>query len=452
MPQKKRPNIVFISFDDCRADHLGFMGYQKKTSPFLDSLAKQSVRFTKAFATGSGSPQSFVGALTSTYPLDYGGFSFIDKPRVLISEIFQRAGYQTIAVHSAPYMSGYFGYDQGWDNFHYLSHFNSGEAGIHKETFQAKILKKISSTKRWLKKHAAFITPLFTVIEKSLLLVRKIAKDATNYTPPFLMGNEINKEIKKILPSNPNNPLFLWVHYMDIHEPLGFFWRANHGLIRKLKFHLADILLFLFGPYSRVNRLFKNLFMELYDASLQSVDGHIGELFSYLQEKNILSADDALFIWSDHGEEFFEKGVFGHEQRPFNVNLNIPLIIWHPQSLQPKTDEEPVSLIDISPTALDLAGIVKPAAYKGLSLFDETQRAVVAEQVDCEGDLTNLKFLGAAIIDQGYKYIDFRGERFLFALGDKEEKNNLCEEKKEIVEALGKKLGEYIPKSFKYNG
>src|ERR1700679_3756299 len=104
MTPTKKPNIIFISFDDSRADHLGFMGYGKNTTPFLDSVAKEATYFSRAFATGSGSPQSFVGTMPSTYPMDHGGFSFIDRPRVLVSEALHDAGYRTVAVHSAAYM------------------------------------------------------------------------------------------------------------------------------------------------------------------------------------------------------------------------------------------------------------------------------------------------------------------------------------------------------------
>ncbi len=444
----KKPNIILISFDDCRADRLGIAGYKKNLTPFLDSLAREGAYFPRAFATGSGSPQSFVGTMTSTYPLDYGGFSFIDKPRVLVSEALHKAGYKTIAVHSAAYMSDYFGYNRGWDVFNYLSHFKDGGtmAGIRKETVQAKILRRIRATRRWFKERLPFFSPVFVFFEKAILLLRKIANDAKDFTPPFFLGNEINYEIKKLLPQRPPQPLFLWVHYMDVHEPLGFFWRNGQGLWKKLKYHMGDIALFLFGEAPRLNRIFKSLYEELYDASLRSVDGHIGGMVHYLKSRGILEEDDVLVVLSDHGEEFFEKGAFGHEQRPFNVNLNIPLIVRSPKRVEAEVCAYPVSLIDVSPTIAEFACAEKPKTWKGRNLFDESERDVVSQLIDCEGDLTNLEPLGATIISQGRKFIDFKGKQMLFSMNDMAERRDLTEQKPNLAAELAKKLKKYQPK------
>lgn len=442
----KRPNIILITFDDCRADHLGFMGYKKNTSPFLDSLARASVVFQKAFATGSGSPQSFVGSMTSTYPADYGGFAFIDRPRVLVSEVLQKAGYETVAVHSAAYMSDYFGYDRGWDVFRYLSPYEgAGVAdGNIKGTLKSKILGKIAATKRRLGARAPFLAGFFWVAERIALLCRKLILEAVNYTPPFVTGDKLNEEIKNILPRAPEKPLFLWVHYMEIHEPLGYSWHSGKGFIRKCKFHLADIVQFLFRGKSRADRMLKNLYLELYDASISSADRYMGELFAYLKSKRIINEESLLVIFSDHGSEFFEKGEFGHGQRPYNANLHVPLLLYSPKKLGARAEKRPMSMIDIAPTILDFAGVRQPAVYKGRSMLGGEERDVVAQMIDCLGDLSEEKFIGAAIISGGYKFISFRGKKMLFSLYDPGELRDLYSEKRAVADALQKKLGKYI--------
>lgn len=443
----KKPNIILITFDDCRADRLGIAGYKKNLTPSLDFLAREGAYFPKAYATGAGSPQSFVGTMTSTYPGDFGGFSFIDKPRVLVSEALQKAGYKTIAVHSAAYMSDYFGYNRGWDIFRFLSHFKDGGtmAGIRKETLQAKILRRIGVARRWLKKHVPFFSPVFGFFEKIALLLRKIVNDAKDFTPPFFLGSEINHEIKELLPQRPPQPLFLWAHYMDMHEPLGFFWRNGQGLWKKFKYHLGDIALFLFGEAPRLNRIFKPLYEELYDASLRSVDGHIGEMVHYLKSRGILAEDDVLIVLSDHGEEFFEKGAFGHEQRPFNINLNVPLIVRSPKRVEARVSLYPVSLIDISPTIAEFAHAEKPKTWKGVNIFDESERDVVSQLIDCEGDLTNLEYIGATVISHGYKFIDFKGQHMLFSMSDVAERHDLVRERPNLAAEFAKKLKKYKP-------
>lgn len=443
----KKPNIILISFDDCRADRLGVAGYKKNVTPFLDSLARESAYFSRAFATGSGSPQSFVGTLTSTYPMDHGGFSFIDRPRVLVSEALQKAGYKTVAVHSAAYMSDYFGYDRGWDIFRYLSHFDDGGTmpGIRKDTFQARVLRRIAAARRSVKKRLPLLSPLFGFLERISLLIRKIVNEAKHFTPPFFLGSEINKEIQELMPQRPREPLFLWVHYMDVHEPLGFFWRNGRGFWKKVKYHLGDLALFIFGDIPSINRLFKLLYEELYDASVRSVDSHIGDMVSYLKSRKILGDDDVLVVLSDHGEEFFEKGAFGHEQRPFNANLNVPLMFYSPARIKPKKETWPVSLIDVSPTILGFAGAHKPASYKGAGIFDAKERTVAAQTVDCEGDLTNLRYLGGAIFSGGYKYIQFNGKEMLYTLDDIQEKCDLSRSHPEILASMRAEFKKFEP-------
>lgn len=446
----RKPNIILVTLDDCRPDHLGFGGYKKNTSPFLDSLARKSVYFKKAFSTGAGSPQSFVGTLTSTYPWDYGGFSRVKLPRVLVSEVLQKVGYRTVAVHSAAYLSSYFGYDRGWDTFRYISHFRGGGTmeGIRSDTARAKFLRKVSGIRRWLKEKSTILAAIFNFLEGAILLIRKIVKDLSGFTPPFALAEEVNEEAKKLVPRRPGKPLFLWVHYMDVHEPLGFFWYRGHGLWKKLKFHLADILLFLFGDRPKINQLFKNLYIELYDASIRHVDQYIGKLFDYLSGLGVINHESLVVICSDHGEEFFEHGDFGHAQRPFHTNFHVPLVFYSPKKLKPQTIERPVSLIDVSPTIAEYAGAPKPRTFKGKSVFDAAERDVVSQIIDCEGDLTNLEFIGATLICKGHKLIHFRGKEMLFSMDDMAEKHDLYHKKPEIVKLLKSRLKNYAPNKF----
>ena len=147
-----------------------------------------------------------------------------------------------------------------------------------------------------------------------------------------------------------------------------------------------------------------------------------------------------LVLLSDHGEEFFEKGAFGHEQRPFNANLHIPLIVWSPRRVQAETISRPVSLIDVSPTIAEFAHAAVPRTWRGKSLFDPSERDVVSQIVDCEGDLTSPEYLGATLISQGHKFIDFKGQQMLFSMDDMAERRDLVREKPNLAKELKKKL------------
>jgi membrane-anchored protein YejM (alkaline phosphatase superfamily) len=117
MENNKKPNVILITVDALRADKLGFMGCKKNITPNFDKFAEESVKFSNAFTTGSHTPYSFPAILTSTYPLDYQGPLKIERPRVMVSEVFKQQGFQTASFYSGPYLSDFFGYNKGWDFF-----------------------------------------------------------------------------------------------------------------------------------------------------------------------------------------------------------------------------------------------------------------------------------------------------------------------------------------------
>ncbi|MEK7180788.1 MAG: sulfatase [Patescibacteria group bacterium] len=438
-----KPNIIYITFDSVRTSHLSFNGYKKNTTPFIDSLIRKGIYFKNAFATGPGSSVSFVGIFTSTYPLDYGGYSYIKKPRVLFPEALKEAGYTTIGVHSSPYLSDYFGYNRGWDQFLYLNHFKkysgvSMSPGFQKGTLKSKTLKKATASHQWLKNKIPPLAAIFKIIEKSLLLFRKIIKDIFKFKPAFFTGEEMNREVERILDGAQNRPVFLWIHYLDAHAPYGLFEKNGHGLIKKIKYHISDIAAFLFGEVNFINKLFLPIHKSLYDESLKYLDGNIKNLFRFLENRGILNQNSVIIMNSDHGEEFLEHESFGHPQKLFNVNIKIPLIFYSPGKKfgEPRIVSNPVSLIDLGPTILKIAGIHQPDSYKGNDIFDRKNKEVVVQASESSGDLTNPDWTGIAIIHNNYKLIHWKKQKLLFSLDDVEEKNNLYEIKKDIVKNL----------------
>ncbi len=456
---KKKPNIIFVTMDACRPDHLGYMGYKKNTSPFLDSLVKKGTYFTRAFATGPGSPHSFVAIFTSTHPFDYGGFAYIDRPRVLLSEVMQKNGYTTMGIHSAAYMSGYFGYDRGWDKFKYLSPFGDGDImqGVKPGTWQTWVAKKFDVIRNWAYTRGSLAKQIVAIIEKYGVFVwRKIFNDLIkNYKPPFFIAEEVNEEVKKILPRATQKPLFLWVHYMDPHGPYGLFWKKSRELVKRMKFHLCDFIGYLFGEFPLINKWFLPLYLELYDSSIKYTDEHIEKLFKYLTSIDVLNDESVVVICSDHGEEFMERGWVGHNASLWNFNLNVPLIFYGKKHIASgMVIDRPVSLIDISPTVLDLAGLPKEKTFKGRNIFDKAKRPVVGQVPYTDSDLSNQRFLGASVIYDGYKFINILDQKkkslsleekkMLFSLeNDFAENVNLYDKEKEIAERLEKILKPY---------
>ena len=112
-------NVILITIDCLRADHVSCLGYHKRITPTLDNLAKDGVLFSHALSTGTSTLISFPGILASTYP-QYRSEDrrWLPRDKPLISEILKRGGYKTAAFHSAPFLSKYFTYDRGFDVFY----------------------------------------------------------------------------------------------------------------------------------------------------------------------------------------------------------------------------------------------------------------------------------------------------------------------------------------------
>jgi len=163
-------NIILITLDATRRDVFGLYGNPKGLTPFMDSLKKGSLLFSKCQSAGPYTQASFPAILCSGYYLDYGKPEGLAPERTLVSEILQKAGVFTAAFHSNPYCSSLMGWDRGWDIF-YDSLDDDLEderlSYVQGETINAKVIAWLSS-----------------YIKKS-------------QTAPF----------------------FLWTHYMDVHEP-----------------------------------------------------------------------------------------------------------------------------------------------------------------------------------------------------------------------------------------
>ena len=117
-PMKPR-SLVLITVDCLRADHVGFLGYSRPVTPFLDSLAENNTVFSNAIVAGTPTYFSFPGIMASRYPLALGrDVVGIAPQETTLATALHHAGYATAAFLAGnPYLSSRFGYDQGFDTF-----------------------------------------------------------------------------------------------------------------------------------------------------------------------------------------------------------------------------------------------------------------------------------------------------------------------------------------------
>jgi len=317
-------NVVLLTLDTLRKDAVGCYGGTRNLTPFIDSLGKRCIRFTNAQASGPYTHASFPGILTSSYSLDYDDHaraSKLDPRRTLISEVLKKAGLTTAAFHSNPEMCTYFGWNRGWD--------------IYYDSMDEKV------------------TP----------------------QSPYVKGARINRKVDGWLSahvaSGDYRPFFLWVHYMDIHEP--YIPEKRYVDLIDPGVALSDDEMFaLFTDVVRKRDVCDagtvELLRKLYCAHVREVDDYVKDFFSVLESHGVLS-DSVVIVTADHGEEFGEHGGLSHDGQMYRELIDVPLLIYEPDRGAPETCDTVVSNIDIAPTILRLLGVDPFDGFQGRSLF-----------------------------------------------------------------------------------
>jgi arylsulfatase A-like enzyme len=333
-------NVILFTIDTLRKDVLGCYGSKNKLTPFIDSLQERCIKLTNLQAIGPYTQASFPGILTSSYYLEYGRQKKLPSKRTLISEVLKKSGITTAAFHSNPYISDYFGWNRGWDVF-----YDSMEAEVSQEV-------------------------------------------------PYIKGDEINKEVREWLSSyikgGEYQPFFLWLHYMDVHEPY---------VPEKKYVDMVDTSINL--SKEEMFNLFKNtllrrdlsdkakieLLKKLYFAHVREVDSYVEEFFNMLKEFDLLE-DSLVIMTSDHGDEFGEHGGLSHDGKMYSELINVPFLIFDSTKERGEVSDTLVSNIDIPPTIVHLFGLEPEENFKGhsiLPLKDYPERGCFGEAIDKRG-------------------------------------------------------------------
>lgn len=330
-------NVILLTIDALRKDVLGCYGNKDNLTPFIDSIQNKCIRFNRMQSIGPYTQASFPGILTSSYYFDYGKQKRLSPQRTLISEILKKEGITTAAFHSNAYLSDYFGWNRGWDIF-----YDSMQDNVSDEF-------------------------------------------------PYIRGGEINKKVAMWLTSytqgSDYKPFFLWVHYMDIHEPY---------VAEKKYLNMVDPTINI--TQDEMFELFKKVLLRrdvskdetvkllknLYKAHVREVDDYIKKFFTILEKLELL-VDSAIIITSDHGDEFNEHGGLSHDGKMYSELIDIPSLIYDYNKDNQEVCNILVSNTDISPTIIQLFGINPVKNFKGHSLLplkDYSRNGVYGEAVD----------------------------------------------------------------------
>jgi arylsulfatase A-like enzyme len=332
-----RPNLLLVSIDSLRADHVGCYGYPRPTTPTLDALAEGGVRFETATSTTSWTLPShaalFTGLPDSSHGLVDNGLR-LDDGHLTLAETLREAGYETAGFYGGPYLHPTFGLAQGFD------HYESCISGFGDDTTEEAVRAEARAGEA--ASHSDVTGPR-TVAAVEAFLERRAADDP--------------------------RPLFLFVHFWDVHydyiAPPEYVARFDPDYRGTL-----DGVDVMNNPRIRPGMPARDLahLVALYDAEIRFTDDLLARLIAAFQGA---AGDDGtvVAVTSDHGEEFLEHGSRGHAQTLYDEVLKIPLVVHAPGRVpEGVVVETPVRIVDIMPTLLGIAGIEKPASATGRDL------------------------------------------------------------------------------------
>lgn len=314
------PNVIFITVDALRADHLGVYGYKYKTSPNIDKLAEKSIVFQFAYCPIPKTSASFASIMTGLHPFIHKtkpNLGVLKKNFMTLAEAFEKRGYYTYAIVDNANLSKKFFFNQGFDKY---------------EEVWTKIKRKTESTGFITKKALSFL-------------------------------NQSNKK-----------PFFLWLHYIEPHTPYippkKYFNKFLKLIPRGRNIKEISKKVVVGTKYERdlvKIHPYEGYFVALYDAAVNYVDSKIGEILKLFYRK--FSKDTILIFSADHGEDLGDYNFyFDHGPLTFNSASRIPLIIYLPEKKH-KVIKTPVSNMDIYPTLLSIIKVKPNRKIDGKSLF-----------------------------------------------------------------------------------
>jgi arylsulfatase A-like enzyme len=412
-PSPGSPDVILVSLDTTRADHMSTYGYGRETSPNLTAFAKDALNFTAARSpaqwTVPGHASMFTGMYPSRHGAHYAGdwhsgpeiygrrrvFPLADD-RVTLAELLRDRGYATggFVANFANLYRG-FGMAQGFE---------------HYEDAPGLLLRPVPHVVRLAQR----FWPAFC-------------------KKPFRSAEEINAAALTWLDAVPTGtPAFVFLNYLEPHHwiaaPPYDLWARGLPHARRL----ALKGLFTHAIPAGLSEEERNFVAANYDGQILAMDVALGQLFTALKERRRFESA-LIIVTADHGELLGEHDQVGHGGRMmYEGLLHIPMVVKFPGAARPRGEVgDPVQLVDLLPTVLALLGAPVPPGVQGEPLQHVTHATIAEEHINPEfvayyGEVYNRAL--RVLYDGPYKLISTsRGDRMLFDLAhDPGESNDLA--------------------------
>jgi len=394
---KNKMNIILISVDTLRADHMGVYGYEKDTTPNIDKWAKDAFIFTNAYTIMPITFHSFYTLFTGRDDVlkienianRYANLDKKSNEITTLPEILTENDFKTGAFITNPVIgdANLIFFKDGFQDFNYIN---------------------------------------TSAIKNKLPDIKVFNNDPKN-------AKEVTNKGGKWLKENKNKRFFLWLHYTTPHMP----YNPSKVYLCKIDKNCdAEIYQKLLSDLSTTeNGVLKsctadevspeiiNASKNLYDAEILSVNEQIGKILEEV-ERLRLSENTVIVFYADHGEGF-EKNIFSHGDSLYNSGVRIPLIIKVPEK-KSKTITHVLDNSDVLPSLLDLLQIkYDKSQITGKTfapVFDD--KKISSDKKYIYSIATTEKLNKRSIFDGTYKYIESVSDECLNN-GEKEELYNL---------------------------
>jgi arylsulfatase A-like enzyme len=318
-------NVIIVGIDTLRAENLGFMGYSRPTSPFVDELSKRCIIFDCAYTPKARTLPAFTSLFSGKHVINHrvidNGIVLPEELHLLIED-FREAGFSTIGFPAAPNMSLKYGINKGFDYY----------ADIPDNQL-----------------------PAPTIL---------------NMVKRFLEGNPKGGEASYL---GETKPLFLFIHFFDPHTP----YTPKPSILSQFADPSYN------GPFDGqlipTIRDYNNYELELneedlkhaldrYDAEIRTLDDYLRELFDLFDKMGLM--DNSIIVFTaDHGENLGEHHHICHGH-PYEQALKIPLMFHFPNDFRAGLRINAlVELTDVLPTVMDIINLQATTEIDGMSLL-----------------------------------------------------------------------------------
>ncbi len=372
----ERPPVVLVVLDTVRADHLTPYGYTRDTTPALAELAKEAVAFDQMTTAGDMTLTSHASLFSGQFVSHHGttrAQPVLSESADTLAERLARAGYTSFGVSA----------NCGW-----IGPGHAVEQGF--AHWDARCGR-------------AFFAPVPPVFLRSFLLERvRRTFFREEATWRWRSAQEISDEALRALAhlDASRAPFLLFLNYMDVHRPIrppAAYRKRYPGY--DTRFDMAIDWSALHQQVNAGSRAVTDAermhLVSQYDGALAYLDDQLRRVFDDLRARGLWERS-LVIVTSDHGEGFGDHATFGHGHGVYQDVVHGPLLVKPPGAPAPRRVAEPVSLVDVLPTVLAVAGLPPAEGADGVSLLGElpAERAIFAESFDGKGEIARALRVG----------------------------------------------------------